>query len=46
MLPWLDLGAAQLRLRENNGVLLDGYRFDSLDMLYRMAARSRIRRAA
>jgi len=46
LLPWLDLGATQLRLRENNGVLLDGYRFDSLDMLYRMAARSRIRRAA
>ena len=46
LLPWLDLGPTQLRLRESNGVLLDGYRFDSLDMLYRMAARSRIRRAA
>ncbi len=46
LLPWLDLGPGRLNLAETNGVALDGYRFDGLDMLYRMAARTRVRRAA
>ena len=46
ILPWIDLGPGHLSLRESNGIALDTYRFTSLDMLYRMAARTRIRRAA
>ena len=46
LLPWLDLGPQGINLRESNGVILDGYRFDNLDMLYRMAERANIRRAA
>ena len=46
LLPWLDLGPQGFNLRESNGVILDGYRFDNLDMLYRMAERASIRRAA
>ena len=46
ILPWIDLGPSHLSLRESNGIALDTYRFTSLDMLYRMAARTRIRRAA
>jgi len=46
LLPWLDLGPQGFHLRESNGVMLDGYRFDGLDMLYCMAERASIRRAA
>ena len=46
LLPWLDLGAQGFNLRESNGVILDGYRFDGLGMLYGMAERVSIRRAA
>ena len=46
LLPWLDLGRARLRLWESNGSILDGYRFDGLEQLYRMSERARIRRAA
>ena len=46
LLPWLDLAPGRLNLKEHNGIALDAYRFESLDMLYRMAGRVRIRRAA
>ncbi len=46
LLPWIDLGPQRLNLAEANGVWLEGYRFDGLEALYRLAARSRIRRAA
>jgi DNA invertase Pin-like site-specific DNA recombinase len=46
LLPWLDLGPSRLSLRESNGSMLDGYRFDGLDTLYHMAERASVRRAA
>jgi hypothetical protein len=46
LLPWIDLGPQRLNLAEANGIWLEGYRFDGLEALYRLAARSRIRRAA
>ena len=46
LLPWLDLGPGQFNLRDNNGLGLDSYRFDGMEMLYRMSERVRVRRAA
>jgi len=46
LLPWMDLAGSHLSLGEANGVHLDGYRFDTLDPLYRMAEHLPIRRAA
>jgi hypothetical protein len=46
LLPWLDLGGGRFNLADSNGVALDSYRFDSLEMLMSMAERARIRRAA
>ena len=46
LLPWLDLGPRRLNLAESNGMWLETYRFEGLEALYRLAARSRIRRAA
>ncbi len=46
LFPLIDIGTARLRLTEENGLALDGYRFDSLDPLYALAARSRLREAA
>lgn len=46
LLPWLDLGPQRLNIAESNGIWLETYRFDGLEALYRLAARSRIRRAA
>jgi DNA invertase Pin-like site-specific DNA recombinase len=34
ILPRIDIASATLRLAEENGLALDGYRFDSLDPLY------------
>jgi len=42
LLPRLDMTVPRLRLAEHNGVSLDSYRFDSLDALYGLAARTRI----
>ncbi len=42
ILPRIDLPDAQLRLGEHNGLALDSFRFDSLDQLYEMAARSSV----
>lgn len=46
VLPWIDVGAAQLRLSEENGVFLDSYRFDSLDAFFRMTERTNVAVAA
>jgi hypothetical protein len=42
LLPRLDMNLPRLRLRENNGISLDAYRFDSLDALFDLAARTHI----
>jgi DNA invertase Pin-like site-specific DNA recombinase len=46
LLPRLDFGISRVNLGENNPVELENYRFDTLDYLYGMAARSRVRWAA
>jgi hypothetical protein len=42
----LDFGNARISLADRNPIEFDSYRFDSLDYLYRMAERSRLRIAA
>jgi hypothetical protein len=42
LLPWLDLKLTNLRMREENGFSLDAYRFDTLDSLFELTARTRI----
>ncbi len=34
LLPRIDIASAKLKLAEDNGLILDGYRFDSLDPFY------------
>src|SRR5450830_691831 len=46
LLPRLDFGCPRISLGECNPVELENYRFDNLDYLYGMAARTRLRRAA
>ncbi len=46
ILPRIDLASATIRIAEENGLGLDGYRFDTLDPLYELAARSSILEAA
>ena len=46
LLPRLDFGRERLCLGDSNIFEFDSYRFDSLDYLYGMAERFRIRRAA
>lgn len=46
LLPRLDFGQPRIHLAEHNGIEFESYRFDSLDYLYNMSARSRIRRVA
>ncbi len=46
LLPRLDMTAPKLRLAENNGLSLDGYRFETLDFLFSLAARARFEEAA
>lgn len=46
LLPRLDFGQARISLAENNAFEFDSYRFDTLDYLYGMAGRFRIRRVA
>ncbi len=46
LLPRLDFGQARIHLADHNGIEFECYRFDSLDYLYGMARRIRIRRAA
>lgn len=44
--PRLEFGNPRISLGEQNSVELESYRFDNLDYLYGMAARTRLRRAA
>lgn len=46
LLPRLDFGTSNLSLAELNATELDCYRFDTLDYLYGIAERQRLRRAA
>ena len=47
LLPWLDAGATpHLRLAPDNGILLDAYRFDTLDAFLELTRRAQIRVAA
>jgi hypothetical protein len=47
LLPWLDFGtASNLRLAPENGILLDAYRFDTLDALLDLSRRSPLKVAA
>jgi DNA invertase Pin-like site-specific DNA recombinase len=46
LLPAIDINLAKLQLAEENGVLLDTYRFDTLDYFFGMARRARILEAA
>ncbi len=46
LLPRLDFGQPGIQLAEHNSLEFESYHFDSLDYLFRMAERSRIRRAA
>jgi DNA invertase Pin-like site-specific DNA recombinase len=43
LLPAIDMRVEQLRLADCNGLTLDVYRFDTLDYLYGMARRVRIK---
>ena len=45
LLPRVDLQVPHMLLREENGVFLDAFRFDTLDYFLDMGARSPIRRA-
>ncbi|OPY93581.1 serine recombinase [Bradyrhizobium sacchari] len=42
LLPRFEMEAEQVALAEYNGMALDAYRFDTLDMLFELAARSQL----
>ncbi|MPY73437.1 MAG: recombinase family protein [Alphaproteobacteria bacterium] len=44
--PKIDVASAQIRLAEENGLSLDAYRFETLDVLYELAAPVCIREVA
>jgi hypothetical protein len=46
LLPRLDFGQPRIHLADHNAIEFESYHFDSLDYLYGMARRMRIRRAA
>jgi DNA invertase Pin-like site-specific DNA recombinase len=46
VLPSLDVRGARLRIREDNGIFLDAYRYDSLDYVFAMAQTVRAEMAA
>ena len=47
LLPWLDAGTTpSLRLAPENGILLDAYRFDTLDAFVELTKRVALRVAA
>lgn len=46
LLPRFEMEAARIALAENNGMALDAYRFDTLDMLFELAARSQLMEVA
>jgi len=46
LLPSMDVGESRLRIKEDNGIFLDGYRYDSLDYFFGMAQTVRAGAAA
>jgi DNA invertase Pin-like site-specific DNA recombinase len=46
LLPRLDFGLPRISLAEQNAIEFECYRFDTLEYLYFMAARTRLRRSA
>jgi len=46
LLPRMDLGLSRISLADQNAAELESYRFETLDYLYGMAARARLRIAA
>ncbi|MBF8300344.1 MAG: putative recombinase [Acidobacteria bacterium] len=46
LLPRVDIALGALRLREENGLSLDGFRYESLDAFFRLAGRLPIGRVA
>lgn len=46
LLPRLDFGQPRIHLADHNPMEFESYRFDTLDYLYGMAQRARLRRAA
>lgn len=46
LLPRLDFGQPRIRLADRNPIEFESYRFDTLEYLYGMAERSRLRRIA
>jgi hypothetical protein len=46
LLPRIDMSLPKLRLAQENGLFLDGYRFDSLAFLHALAGRARFAEAA
>lgn len=46
LLPRLDFDYGRIRLKESNPIEFEAYHFDSLDYLYSMTERARVRKAA
>jgi hypothetical protein len=46
LLPSIDIDAAKLSLAEDNGVVLDTYRFETLEYFFGMARRAKLLEAA
>jgi DNA invertase Pin-like site-specific DNA recombinase len=46
LLPRLDFGQPRINLADQNAIEFDSYRFDTLEYLYGMAERSRLRKVA
>ena len=46
LLPRLDFGQSRVNLGERNAIEFESYRFDTLEYLYGMAERTKLRRAA
>jgi hypothetical protein len=46
LLPQIDMAADRLQLAEENGLSLDAYRFEDLEFLFGMAARTELTEAA
>ncbi len=46
LLPRVEMAGADLRLKEDNGIFFDAFRFDTLDRFFRLTARCSIRSAA
>ena len=47
LLPWIDLGAlGSVKLRQDNGVFLDAYRYEGLEPFFDLTRRAKLRAAA